>query len=279
MTDPAMPWYDLRRTGAVAAGTQRWDGPDVVTGWHRHPLHQVEYAFEGVAEVETADGHYLLPPRQAMWIPAGVAHNTTLRGVRSVSVFFEPAMLAIPAARARVLAVAPVIREMIRYATRWPIERDEPGGDALAFFHALVGVIADSLGDEVPYHLPTSTDPLVVEIMRSTREQLVTATAASVCRAVGVSERTMRRRFAESCELSWQEYLAQARLLRAMTLLVATVRPVVDVGDEVGFGSLSGFARAFRALTGESPAAYRRRVASGVAGAEPSGARSPLHTR
>ena len=44
---------------------------DVVTGWHSHDMHQIEYAFEGVAEVETATTHHLLPPQQAMWIPAG----------------------------------------------------------------------------------------------------------------------------------------------------------------------------------------------------------------
>ena len=53
-------------------------------------MHQIEYAFEGVAEVETATTHHLLPPQQAVWIPAGLTHCTTLRRVRSVAVFFDP---------------------------------------------------------------------------------------------------------------------------------------------------------------------------------------------
>ena len=44
----------------------------LVTGWHVHDVHQIEYAIGGVVEVETAAGHYLLPPQQAAWIPAGL---------------------------------------------------------------------------------------------------------------------------------------------------------------------------------------------------------------
>jgi quercetin dioxygenase-like cupin family protein len=63
---------------------------------HTHPYHQIEYALQGVAEVETPNGHYLLPRQQAIWIPAELPHSTTLYDVRAVSVFFEPAMLAGP---------------------------------------------------------------------------------------------------------------------------------------------------------------------------------------
>ena len=58
--------------------------------WHTHDLHQLLYAFEGIVEVETDGSHHLLPPQQAAWIPAGLPHQTTLRRVRSVAVFFQP---------------------------------------------------------------------------------------------------------------------------------------------------------------------------------------------
>src|SRR3954464_5959816 len=86
-------FVDLRTCADVRAGAWPYEGPDVVTGWHHHPYHQVEYALTGVAEVETPTGRFLLPPQQAIWIPAGLRHNTTLRGVRSVSVFFDPEMM------------------------------------------------------------------------------------------------------------------------------------------------------------------------------------------
>lgn len=62
-----IPAADVRHEGVnaslVRAGTYSLEvGDDVVTGWHSHDLHQVEYAFEGIAEVETATARYLLPP-------------------------------------------------------------------------------------------------------------------------------------------------------------------------------------------------------------------------
>ena len=83
----------MRAGRPVRAGTFAYDGHDLVTGWHTHDLHQVEYALLGFVEVETAAAHYLLPPQQAAWIPAGLPHQSTLKRVRSVSVFFEPAMV------------------------------------------------------------------------------------------------------------------------------------------------------------------------------------------
>ena len=94
----------------------------------RHDLHQIEYAFEGIAEVETEGAHYLLPPQQAVWIPAGLTHRTTLKRVRSVAVFFDPTMVQGANDRVRILAATPLIREMIVYGARWPIARPRVTG-------------------------------------------------------------------------------------------------------------------------------------------------------
>ena len=111
----------MRGGTPVTAGTYPYEGDDLVTGWHHHDLHQLEYAFEGVVEVETETAHYLLPPQQAVWIPAELTHCTTIKHhVKTLSVFFDPALVPSPDGRARILAAAPVIKEMILYAARWP---------------------------------------------------------------------------------------------------------------------------------------------------------------
>lgn len=261
---------DLRTSTDVRAGAWPYDGPDVETGWHHHPYHQVEYALSGVAEVETATDRFLLPPQQAIWIPAGVRHNTRLRGVRSVSVFFAPEMMPAQGAtvdrqRARVLAAAPVIREMIGYGVRWPISRcGDPDPTADVFFEALARLVVEWLGDEVPLHLPTSADPILASVMAHANDNLATVTMVSACRAVGASERTVRRRFLADTGMTWQAYVTQARLLRAMALLAGGDRTVLAIGTDVGFDSPSGFTRAFRGLTGESPSHYRRRIRGGA---------------
>ena len=60
--------------------------------------------------------------------------------------------------------------------------------------------------------------------------------------------------------MSWRRYLLESRLLRAMALLAQPGGTVLSISLEVGFESTSGFTRAFRRHTGETPHAYRRRV-------------------
>ncbi|MCU1345684.1 MAG: putative transcriptional regulator [Acidimicrobiia bacterium] len=65
-------WWTCGPNRSYGAGTYRHDRPDLVSGWHCHNLHQIEYASRGVAEIESA---------------GGLLHRTTLNGVRSIAVF------------------------------------------------------------------------------------------------------------------------------------------------------------------------------------------------
>jgi AraC-like DNA-binding protein/mannose-6-phosphate isomerase-like protein (cupin superfamily) len=251
----------MRAGSAVRAGTWPEDALDLVTPWHTHELHQLLYAFEGVAQVETEAAHHLLPPQQAAWIPAGLAHQTTLRRVRSVAVFFEPAMVPQHGDRVRVLSAAAPVREMIVYAMRWPIDRPTSDATADAFFAALALLASEWLdGVEAPLRLPTSRSPAIRAAMAYTQEHLAEVTADAVSDATGMSERSLRRQFAAATGMSWQQYRTTSRVLRAMTLLTEGDRSVLDAATTVGFDSLSGFNRAFKRLTGEHPGEYRRRV-------------------
>ena len=254
----------MRTGGRPGAGSFAYEGDELVTTWHTHDLHQIEYAFQGVVEVETAAAHYLLPPQQAAWIPAGLEHRTTIRSsVRSISVFFEPTLVSTPGDRVRILAVPAVLREMMVYSERWPIGRS--GSEALAqsFFTTLGQLISEGLDREAPLSLPSSADPLVRAAMDWTRENLAGVTVAAAARHVGVSERSLRRRFESAVGMSWRAYLLQARLLQAMALLAERGPSVLEVATVVGFDSPSAFNRAFRARTGETPSAYRRRRVEG----------------
>lgn len=253
----------MRTRDVVPAGTFTYVGAraNTDTRWHSHDLHQLEYAVEGTVQVETAHGRYLLPPQQAAWIPAGLEHRTTIaHAVRTVSVFFDPAMVEVATDAARIVAVTPVVREMIRYGARWPIERTGTDREADVFFEALADLVTGCLEHEAPLRLPVSSDPLIAAILDHTDRHLADVTAAGVCRAAGISDRTLRRRFPDATGMSWQRYLQQARLLRAMTMLAEPGPTVLEVATAVGFGSLSAFSRAFVAVAGETATSYRRRV-------------------
>jgi transcriptional regulator GlxA family with amidase domain len=149
---------------------------------------------------------------------------------------------------------------MIVYGARWPITRPASDPIADAFFEALAVLVLDWLDHETPLCLPTSTDPVVAAVMAYTNAHLDGITATEVCRAVGLSDRTLRRVFPASTGMTWRRYLLESRLLRSMALLAEPGRTVLDVATAVGFGSLSAFTRAFNAYAGDTPTGYRRRV-------------------
>lgn len=256
---------ELRRGGPVLAGSYLYEGDRLVTGWHVHDVHQIEYAIGGVVEVETAAGHYLLPPQQAAWIPAGLQHQATMNpSVKTLAVMFDPAVIPDGGDRARILAVSPLLREMLLYALRWPIDRrvgaakEDRVSDS--FFLTLANLVSDALDHEAPLSLPTSDDPVVAAAMAYTKDHLQSVSLDDVCRTVAVSERTLRRQFQSEVGLSWRTYLLHARMLRAMALLAAPAQTVQQTASTVGFDSMGSFTRAFVQFCGETPSSYRRRV-------------------
>jgi AraC-like DNA-binding protein len=252
---------DLRRGGRALGGSYLYEGDGLLTGWHSHDVHQIEYAIGGVVEVETAAAHYLMPPQQAAWIPIGLEHQATMNAdVRTVAVMFDAELIPDAGDRARILAVSPLIREMMIYALRWPIDRAHGDDISDGFFRTLAHLVSEALDHEAPLSLPTSEHPIVAAAMAFTKERLDSVTADEVSRAVAVSERTLRRLFQDTLGLPWRTYLLHARMLRAMALLAAPGQSVQETSTAVGFESLSSFTRAFTLFCGETPSSYRRRV-------------------
>ena len=96
--------------------------------------------------------------------------------------------------------------------------------------------------------------------MRYTDEHLAEATAAAVGRAVGWSERTLRRRFAAATGMTWREYLVQGRLIRAMALLSDPGRPCSTSPPPSASRAPAPSPARSGAAFGETPSAYRRRI-------------------
>ena len=253
---------DLRGNNGWLGGSQMYDGREqLATGWHFHDVHEIEYACRGMVEVETEAGHYLLPPHQAAWIPAGLHHRTTLHaGVQTLAVIFAPSLVPVAGDRVRIIAVSALLREMMLYSQRWPISRTESGAEADSFFPALGYVVAEALDDEMPLHLPVPADPVVAAATDYTRAHLDHVTVNDVTRAVGVSERTLRRIFHAHLGMSWRSYLLRARVLRSMAMLAQSDRTVLEVSIAVGFDDAGAFARSFARHCGETPSAYKRRI-------------------
>ena len=60
--------------------------------WHTHEDHQLAWAASGVLTVLTAEATWVLPPTRALWIPAGLPHETASDGGRATmrSLYIQP---------------------------------------------------------------------------------------------------------------------------------------------------------------------------------------------
>jgi len=229
--------------------------------WHDHPYHQLIYAVAGTVQIETARARHLLPTGRAAWIPSGQRHRTLVHDVDSASLYFAPEAVADGIGRIRILVASPVMREMILHALRWPQGVADRDPVARSFFQTLALMCAEWLESELPLSLPGAEHPGIVRAMDLAATDPAAIDLSAAVAAAAMSERSFRRAFLRETGMGWQAWLAQLRILRAMGMLADGGR-VTDVAAEVGYASLSAFAKAFAQLAGESPAVYRARVSN-----------------
>lgn len=228
----------------------------IAYAWHSHEYDQLLYNACGMVQLETAQARYLIPAGRAAWIPAGLPHRTLLTEAEGISLYLAPNKTC---GQMCFVEVDGLLREMILHARRWPLGAAEQDGVAQSYFATLSLLCAERLSDEQPLRLPRASDAAVIRAMDYAAANLASANAKDAASAAHLSERSLRRRFSDDTGLSWQNWLTQAKILAAMSLLANGER-VTEAALQVGFSALSAFAQAFARITGETPRAYRARL-------------------
>lgn len=186
-------------------------------------------------------------------------HRTLIGQIKGASLYFAPDAVCAPGERVRILAGGPLMREMILHAARWPLGAAETDPVAASFFKTLALMCGEWLEAALPLLLPGARHPGLVRAMDYAFGALAEATLAGALTAAGMSERSFRRAFLRETGRTWQAWLTEARVLEGGRLLIEG-RRVTDAAAAVGYDSLSAFAKAFLAATGETPTQFRSRV-------------------
>jgi transcriptional regulator GlxA family with amidase domain len=112
----------------------------------------------------------------------------------------------------------------------------------------------------------TTRDPLVRRALLVLQQAMdAPPTVERLAERLGVSRRSLERRFAEALGLSPQEAGRKVRLAQARHLLRRTDRSVSRIAAETGFCDASHLIRAFRAETGLTPEVWRAQGAGAEA--------------
>jgi AraC family transcriptional regulator len=85
---------------------------------------------------------------------------------------------------------------------------------------------------------------------------------ADIARECGLSRQYFTKSFKATLGVTPHRWLQQYRLKKAKHLLQTTSHPIADIAIECGFADQSHFTHVFVALTGGTPAAWRREYRS-----------------
>ncbi len=223
-------------------------------GEHKHPRAQIIYQCSGVYRVATEEGNFVVPPRQAIWIPPMLYHTTFTNAPTHALMFFVDFSLAhtLPD-KCMVVEVSPLLEQLFLRAVAYG--NDYRGNDKTA---RLVEVLLDELHSlrPAPLRLPLAKDKRLyraMEIMlRQPGEDCGIDELAKHC---GASSRTLARLFRQEAGMTCLEWRNRLRLMEAIDRL-GRGYSVNRVAGDLGYASVSAFIAMFRRNLGATPSQY-----------------------
>lgn len=224
--------------------------------WHDHAEHQLVYPRSGVLQVRTDRGAWVVPPRRAVWLPAGIPHSHRAHGrTQMLTLAFPADINPLSATEPTVVPVGGLLREVITTLA----EGHSAGPDDRADLHRIV-LRRLTPAPALKHRLPAPADPRLRDVAAILADDPADPrTLADLGRVTGASERTLSRLFRRDTGMTFPQWRAQLRLQDAM-LRLAAGSTVTEAAIASGYSNVSAFIASFRDAFGVTPAAYRQRV-------------------
>ncbi len=219
---------------------------------HSHPRTQLVHAASGIMTVTAENRAWVIPRGRALWMPAGISHEIFTHGPVAMRTLYIAPGTALPDAL-RVIAVSPLLRELILAVMAMPRLYGEDGAEA-----RLIAVLLDRLrsAEIAPLSLPLASDARLRRVMggllvRPGDRRGLQAWA----RTAGASPRTLARLFVRETGMTFHLWRQQARLLDALRRLDAG-QSVTTIAYDLGYSNPSAFITMFRRALGTTPGRF-----------------------
>jgi AraC-like DNA-binding protein len=222
---------------------------------HSHARAQFLYAASGTIKLTFDPGCWIIPPRRAVWLPAGYLHQTSTIGpleMRTLYIREDGCPLTAPTVP-RMLAVSSLLHELILRAVEMPIEYDNAGQDA----HILTALMGEI--DWTPID-PVSLPALQDGRLRRMEEMLLKrpgdrSTLEQWADRLAISPRTLNRLLQRETSLSFQVWRDHVRTFAAIPMLTDGT-PLAEIADALGYETAWSFTAMFKRATGKAPSKY-----------------------
>jgi AraC-like DNA-binding protein len=221
---------------------------------HVHAWHQLAYAISGVLTVAVEGRSFVISPEQAVWLPTGLRHRTgSLLGAEFRSLWIaDEAGGGLPASPT-VFRVSPLLQALIMEAAAIEGQKDDDG-----YSERVIALILDQLrrAQPLPAALPWPNDGSLVTLCQTLYADPADKRGPEEWgHELGMSARTLARRFEAELGMSLRSWRRRLRLFKAIELLGGGLG-ATQTAMELGYGSTSAFIYAFRTEMGRSPQSY-----------------------
>jgi AraC-like DNA-binding protein len=228
---------------------------DYVGYMHSHVRAQLLYAASGSMRLTMDVGCWIIPPKRAVWLPAGYAHQTGSIGQLEMHTLYIDPMVdfgSLPKAP-RMLHVSSLLHELVLRVIAMPTEYDEKGQDG-QIVKTLFGEI-----DWTPVH-PVSLPLLHDERLQRMEQSLLStpsgrSTLEQWAAKFDMSSRTLMRLLKKETDLTFQTWRDQIRTFVAIPMLTEG-RPLAEIADALGYDTAWAFTAMFKRVTGKVPSQY-----------------------
>lgn len=223
---------------------------------HSHERGQLLYAVEGVMQVRTPQGVWLVPPQRALWVPPHVEHEIRMLAAVSMrTLYIVPSHAQALGERCRLLEVSVLLRELILALLDEPADYDQAGRGG--FVAALI-LSELARAPAIPIEIPWPRDRRLVAICEAILDDPGRAfSLADWAELGGASMRTVIRLFPRETGLQFRHWVQQVHLSEALVRL-SRGDAVGVVAQALGYKSQSAFGNMFRKALNAAPASYLR---------------------
>lgn len=224
---------------------------------HSHQRSQVSFSESGVVSVITETSSFVLPPRRAIWIPAGMPHEFHCKApFSSYTLYIDPELDWQPQ-ECRVFEVSELVKALIYEVGHFSVQYDIEGRE---------GILARLLIDEIK-RMPSTPSQIVlprdVRLLRVCKELIDDpADKRSIdhwAQIAGMGRRTFTRLFRHETGAGFAVWRQHMRLMDAISRM-AQGQPITTVALDVGYESPSAFTSMFHRTFGVPPSAYLSRT-------------------
>ncbi|WP_426420038.1 AraC family transcriptional regulator [Bradyrhizobium genosp. A] len=229
---------------------------------HMHREAQLVYAAQGMMQVNTPGGRWLVPPDRAVWVPAGLEHAIdVLADIEMRTLYFDLAWLKREKryeglTREFVVRVSPLLNQAI--LALFDARNSEERTELLVRLVMLELHQAEDSATFVPLpHEPRCRRAAMIVLDDPTGLHDIDTLA----REVGTSARTLSRLFSAETQLSFKSWCQRARIAAAIQRLSTDASvSVKQLATQLGYASVPAFSAAFRQVTGRTPTEFAGKV-------------------